>query len=429
MKKRKETKGRSVEPIICIDLFDDQQKKKKKMAVAGLCDDLIVEIFTRLPPKSLVRFKSLNKWWCRRICSPDFIRRHTLVCSPQKSFLFMHELFQPGESKTLYTIHSEDGLPLIVKKTDGIPIRISFKFPYPESAQIIASCNGILCISERGNNTPIITQNNTTPLISLWNPSIRHKLTLPPLPSTQSWFVCNGVAAGFGFGFDPKSDDYKIIWIDTFGSGKRPKSAFVYALKTGAWCEIAYPASPFTRFWSRGCFLNGALHWLVDFHIPTTKVKKRYVMTLDLSTHVFGTIALPEPNCAARLLTTIKGSLAVISGEPKKRWICWVRGKNHTDNTNAFWYVVYKTKTDPFSDIAKVFELTTNDGNFLLGTHYACHQVYNFETGVSSGLQRLSARCATVDIEQCVETLELLDRGTAYVENQPSQWRKREIQI
>nr|GEW34283.1 mitochondrial import inner membrane translocase subunit TIM17-2-like [Tanacetum cinerariifolium] len=58
--------------------------RKRKIGVTKevctfLCEDLIVEIFTRLPLKSVMNVRCLSKSWYSRIASPDFIRMYTLV--------------------------------------------------------------------------------------------------------------------------------------------------------------------------------------------------------------------------------------------------------------------------------------------------------------------------------------------------------------
>ncbi|CAI9285752.1 unnamed protein product [Lactuca saligna] len=94
---------------------------------------------------------------------------------------------------------------------------------------------------------------------SLWNPSIRRKLTLPDCPRR-----CSSVVE-IGFGFDSITDDYKIVSISNPEYGGNAGTSFVYSIKTSSWCEIASP-TPFIgdMMTSKACFVNGTLHWL--FH-------------------------------------------------------------------------------------------------------------------------------------------------------------------
>ncbi|CAH1426644.1 unnamed protein product [Lactuca virosa] len=120
-----------------------------------LCEELIVEIFTRLPSKSLLRFRSLSKLLYCIICSPDLICVHTFR-SPQKLLIRHRNHYKKEYTENFYTLHSEDQLAWC---TSGGYLEIH---------------------------------------ISLWNPSIRRKLNLPDCPLRRFHT---------GFGFDPITDD------------------------------------------------------------------------------------------------------------------------------------------------------------------------------------------------------------------------------
>lgn len=107
-------------------------------------------------------------------------------------------------------------------------------------------------------------------------------------------------------------DDNKIVSIPIFRG--IVESTFVYAMKTRAWCPIASPMPLYNKVLSEACYLNGVLHWVVGRCFPySQEVQLRYIMSLDLRTHVFGMIALRRPSWETRKLVTIQGSLAVIS--------------------------------------------------------------------------------------------------------------------
>ncbi|GJS40143.1 hypothetical protein Tco_0565186 [Tanacetum coccineum] len=63
----------------------------------------------------------------------------------------------------------------------------------------------------------------------------------------------------FGFGFDPITDDYKIVKISCIsydGIG----DSLVYSMKTRIWTAIALPPK-FDYLELESCYINGALHW------------------------------------------------------------------------------------------------------------------------------------------------------------------------
>ncbi|KAF5763073.1 putative F-box domain-containing protein [Helianthus annuus] len=148
-----------------------------------LCEELNVEILSRLPTKSLLRFRSVSKSLCARIGSPSFIRIHTLR-SPKKVMLRHQFPF-----KDMYALHSEGQL-----SCTSIP---QVEYPFRSSSIIVGSCNGILCVYENVNGG-----------IHLWNPSIRRKVTIQNRPSWSDYKIRHDP---LGFGFDPILDDYKIL--------------------------------------------------------------------------------------------------------------------------------------------------------------------------------------------------------------------------
>jgi hypothetical protein len=50
----------------------------------GLPKDLSMEILSRLPVKSLMRFKCISKSWCALITNPNFITKHLTSLNPQR---------------------------------------------------------------------------------------------------------------------------------------------------------------------------------------------------------------------------------------------------------------------------------------------------------------------------------------------------------
>ena len=102
----------------------------------------------------------------------------------------------------------------------------------------------------------------------------------------------------FGFGFDPKTNDYKVVRIlSIFGSpldfvNSQPVVE-VYSLFAGEWRMLSVSASlpPVCAIISLGppAFANGALHW-----IAITNEKKPFVLVFNLGDEVFRQILLPE---------------------------------------------------------------------------------------------------------------------------------------
>ncbi|GJY51690.1 F-box/kelch-repeat protein-like protein [Tanacetum coccineum] len=322
-----------------------------------ICEDLMVNIFERLPPKTVGRFRTLSKYWCSRFAGCDFIRMHNLrsfnKSSPQK-VLIRHRFDNPyNEFKDIFTLHSVGKLPLDPKDVTRV------EFPYDiRNAKIVGSCNGILCLNDKGS-------------ICLWNFSIRRKLNVPRHPPFKGSILVPDVL--FGFGFDPISNDYKIVGISYTGYGNIPDgdNAYIYSLKTDSWSVMASPSNSFCYADQNPCFFKGTLH------CPT-----RY-----------------------KSLTIINGSLAAVSLDHDTQ--IWVM--NEYDNI-AFWSQAFKLETGRLMSVVIVQPIT--NGVLILYGDKGC-QVYNPQTGSLTNLFKFGIYCGQVELETYVESLELLDKGIA----------------
>ncbi|KAJ0691891.1 putative F-box domain-containing protein [Helianthus annuus] len=344
---------------------------------SDLCGDLIADIFSRLPTKSLLRFRSVSKSLCACIGSPDFIQLHSLR-SPN-TVVVTHRIRDKGEAqdKHIYTLHSDGQLAYKYHPYTGIP---TIEYPF-KKCKIVGSCNGILCVCEYGTG-------EHGARLYLWNPSIRRKVTVPFI----SWVD--------GFGFDPIIDDYKILRISKAGSS-------VYTVKTRTCRVIASPISLFSSWKSYQCIFNGALHWTVKRYL-TRDIRHYYIMTFDLSSEVFSTIELPEPSWKTRLVTVIKGSLAVISTKPDYSMIWVMREYNNI----ASWSVVSELNSNPFKGAQRVVPITPNDELLCISfKYYKEILVYNPKTQVRMRLADFSDSSMILDVNLCVESLGLLDMG------------------
>ncbi|GKC24231.1 RNA-directed DNA polymerase, eukaryota [Tanacetum coccineum] len=164
-----------------------------------LLEELIVEILQRLPPKTVIRFRSVSKSWYNRIASPDFVHRYTLRSLKNKQKVLLRQRV-PNANDVFFTKVLESKLPLR-------PIHRSFKgqtkleFPIRDF-KIFGSCKGILCLVDSKFK------------IILWNPTIRCKIIVPDHPFYRDYSEDFHIASGFGF--DPITNDYKIATVSFF---------------------------------------------------------------------------------------------------------------------------------------------------------------------------------------------------------------------
>nr|XP_023884337.1 F-box/kelch-repeat protein At3g23880-like [Quercus suber]XP_023884338.1 F-box/kelch-repeat protein At3g23880-like [Quercus suber] len=260
---------------------------KKSIGWGYLPDEILTHIFTFLPIKSIIICASVSKTWKSLIKNPTFISTH-LHHSHNKSQNLFLLLNISRNDREVYTLHKEDDDPDF---TEYASFDSPFHGPHLRHPHhnVVGTCNGLLCLSD---GSPYFAKE-----LFLWNPCVR-KLLQFPIP--RDTFNTHGLfQASFGFGFDPKTNDYKVVRIlSIFGGspldfGKSRHVVEVYSLFAGEWRMLSASDSlPLTyAIISSGppAFANGALHW-----IAFSNDNKQFVLVFDLGDEVFRQILLPE---------------------------------------------------------------------------------------------------------------------------------------
>ncbi|KAG4186000.1 hypothetical protein ERO13_A08G015400v2 [Gossypium hirsutum] len=157
--------------------------------MATLPHEMTIEILLRLSVKDLLRFKCVSKPWCSSIDDPDFIKLH---------------LFHSVKTNTNHSLilrHCE--YHFFSVNYDSLKTTQRLNHPLGEQKtpiKILGSCNGLLALIDDNGR------------IFLWNPSTRKSQVLPSSEiefSSPSIFFPRSTYCGFGY--DPISDDYKLV--------------------------------------------------------------------------------------------------------------------------------------------------------------------------------------------------------------------------
>ncbi|KAK9007042.1 hypothetical protein V6N11_019370 [Hibiscus sabdariffa] len=151
---------------------------------------VIVEILKRLPVKSLLRFRSVCKSWNSVICDPCFISTH-LQASLSNNTPFLLLSYWENCKKDYFLHYDNDGFDEF--KQLQFPVFVSDSFSF-----VLGSYNGLICLR---------FWNGVVSKFILWNPSIQKYISLPRLR------ISNDVHINFGFGFDSRANDYKLVII------------------------------------------------------------------------------------------------------------------------------------------------------------------------------------------------------------------------
>ena len=245
-----------------------------------LSHDLLVETLSRLPVKSLMRFRCVSKSWFSLLKDPNFIYKHLNRDDNMRLMVRVtyenYDVKDPFNDlitcfflipdKTLTDLHFQD---LEAEMKDHNPL---------------GPCDGIFCFFENEN-------------IYLWNVSMNEYRIVTKrkarLPCNTSIYCYN-----FGLGLDPTTNDFKLVLILTLYDGKRLSvhdllPVAIYNFSTNSWRDLEglfqmghYYGSDSTD----NVYLNGYCYWVASGH----NSYNASILSFSMSDEVFEEIKGPN---------------------------------------------------------------------------------------------------------------------------------------
>jgi F-box interacting protein len=265
--------------------------------------DFQIEILVRLPVKSLLRFQCVSKSFESLISSAGFISTHTNHNESTKNYAHLFtgrfsRIENDEEKKDLRCFQFDDSFREFQK------LEFPSQFPSYECFVNALDCRGLILLIH-----PFLFDGDCFESFTLWNPAIRMNLSLPrPGNDVGVPDQCYSV---HGFGFDPKSDDYKVLRImyeydHIFSPGVK-----LFKLSTGAWeivrflDDFHYPIGT----WDLQAFVNGASHWLGRH----SSKKELVVMLFHMFNEEFRVMKLPDVLATRHLISSLEVTGGLLS--------------------------------------------------------------------------------------------------------------------
>ncbi|XP_050383768.1 F-box/kelch-repeat protein At3g23880-like [Argentina anserina] len=264
-----------------------------------LPDEILQDIFLRLPLKSLVNLIAVCKSWNSLIKTSAFIQAHRNRNQHQNLLLTkVASVKEPGKNvshdRHLFYLHRDEPPFPVYRcyKQLTHPFE-SYNRLHATSAKDrleitaydeIQTCNGLVFLASglRFYSTTL-----------LWNPCIRKSVTLPRLIDKRPSEVDR---ISYGFGYDLCPDDYKVLRIVMYKRNKpnteRKTSYEIWSLKRPSWrgLSVLPPVDDSDPRWRSPIFVRRAVHWV--HHREGSR--NRPIVSFDMSNEVFGEIMLPE---------------------------------------------------------------------------------------------------------------------------------------
>ncbi|XP_058198239.1 F-box/kelch-repeat protein At3g06240-like [Rhododendron vialii] len=232
--------------------------------------EILTDILSRLPVKSLCRFKCVSPSWNSLISDPYFAKTHLNRTKTQNIVI--------SSSLNLYSIDVHNANPTATN------------LDFPTLEQHVAnkrvkgwsSCDGLLLV-------PYIDNSN----FLLLNPSTSERKELPALPFALDPVGTSSYA--YGVGYNSSTDDYNVVMLSCNHTGSvqsKISIVDVYSLKTNAWRRIQHtPYVVGTSCFCGGVFLNGCLHWLC------WRTGSYAICAFNLLDQIFREVPMPASLC------------------------------------------------------------------------------------------------------------------------------------
>lgn len=278
-------------------------------------DELLVEILSRLPVKSLLRFRCVYKSWMSLISDPYFIKKHLFLSTQNTSFTQHHRIILSATTAEFHlkscSVSSLFNNPSTTVSEDlNYPVKNKFRHD-----GIVGSCNGLLCFAIKGD------------CVLLWNPSTRVSKKSPPLGN--NWRP--GCFTAFGLGYDHITEDYKVVAVfcdpNEFFSESKVK---VYSMATNSWRKIQDFPHGVSPYQNSGKFVSGTLNWAANYSVFGSSSSSLWVIvSLDLHKETYREVLLPPPDyekedCSTPTLGVLKGCLCLNYDYKRTDFVVWV---------------------------------------------------------------------------------------------------------
>ncbi|KAI3469406.1 hypothetical protein Pfo_026069 [Paulownia fortunei] len=209
------------------------------MVTSDLPQEILIDIFSWLPTKSIGKCRCLAKPWRTLLSTPQFIKSHLTRKTHQENLI----LITPSHS-----IHS-----IATIKDDAVSRKLELSNSWTE---VVGSCDGLVLLVNEEYEKFLV------------NPITLQQVKIPNSPLALKWRESFSM---HGFGYDNLRDDYKVVTLSYYDTDNEYEPdcvdtfVDVYSAKRGDWKRVE--SSPFDHAvpeLSAGAFVNGAIHWLAS---------------------------------------------------------------------------------------------------------------------------------------------------------------------
>nr|XP_025884893.1 F-box/kelch-repeat protein At3g23880-like [Solanum lycopersicum] len=259
--------------------------------------EIISNILSRLPVKTLLRFRCVSKQWRNLISKPNFIASH---------FRHSSSLQLSGSSILIGSRHHESNHHVVsLYNPPESVVQVDSPFPcFFPNMYIVGPCHGFICLF----NPP------WGELITLWNPSMRkYKMVelTDSLPSPGLHFLTS-----IGMAFDYQHNELLILRIFCVGiMFEVPNHVEVYSSKSGKWKKLKNEMIFHIVEFTCNVIVKGVAYWLVC--MPDKFGSRAVFVRFDVGKLVFEKLPSIGRRKKHQYLVELEGSLCMLDWDHK----------------------------------------------------------------------------------------------------------------
>ncbi|XP_071688417.1 F-box/kelch-repeat protein At3g23880-like [Rutidosis leptorrhynchoides] len=352
--------------------------------------EILIEIMTRLPVKSLIQFTSVLKTWKSLIRSSKFIADYYTNLRSQRQHLIQYNHHSHYQQNCFVSIVDDNTFPEH-QLTLTTPSSLSL-----DNLALVGSSHGLFCfVARKGTN--ILSK-----VVVIWNPSIRKSVAI---------YVHNDIKEDedcfLGFGVCPNTLDPKIIKICKFDGNLE---VVVFTLSSRTWrsplsnimlSNNLTITSPYSNI-----VIGGLIYWCALKSFLYT------IVSFDLTSEEFVEIQLPDELKLSYQMDSrifkLRESLVVVQQHMNNDYQVWIMENKVTKSFTK----LFNINILPDLSVIKPCGFRMNDQLIL---ESSCHLVAYDPSTESIKNLGFDGRINSFDVTSYTESLLLIDNSESLI--------------
>ncbi|KAJ6423431.1 hypothetical protein OIU84_024393 [Salix udensis] len=253
--------------------MDDTKEEVANTIVTKLSEDLMIDILSRLPVKTILSFMCVCKTWLRLISDKDFATHHLSRSPPG---ILIKALPEGGISSIFHAFQIvQTGRTFKAERMEFVPgTNLPAATP---NIELMNSCNGLLCLSGGEFRN----------VIHVCNPILCEHIKI----HVDDHKACL-YGQYFALGCSATGKQYKVLWTFNQNDRHRNPKAEIYTIGTGQWRSIGNSFSIERLDFDTS--LHGCIHW------ARYETSLECICSFDFETEQFKRLPTP-PLCDGNL--------------------------------------------------------------------------------------------------------------------------------